>query len=278
MPTRRMPTKIELTLEQSQQGVSDDVLATHIVLQGLPPDVYALVNHHKVSKDIWDRVKLLMQGTSLSKQERNCNLYDEFDKFTYVKGLVVPKFLPSDFPILVEQAMVFLVSLFTPVIPQQIITSDLLLIRGIKPLFKMVESLFSKFKEDKVKGIWLDSAEGKEFDEEQLVYLADPRVIDGQVSQTITHNEAFQTDDLHAYDFDCDDISSSKVVLMANLSSCDSDVLSKVKANNESKIVNESLTTELERYKERVKILEQRFNVDLSGREKFIDSQTDDMI
>ncbi|GJT72433.1 hypothetical protein Tco_1031719 [Tanacetum coccineum] len=50
------------------------------------------------------------------------------------------------------------------------------------------------------------------------------------------------------------------------------------KANNESKIVNESLTAELERYKERVKILEQRFNVDLSGREKFIDSQMDDMI
>ncbi|GKC21743.1 hypothetical protein Tco_1023893 [Tanacetum coccineum] len=50
------------------------------------------------------------------------------------------------------------------------------------------------------------------------------------------------------------------------------------KANNESKIVNESLTAELERYKERVKILKQRFNVDLSGREKFIDSQIDDMI
>ncbi|GKF60634.1 hypothetical protein Tco_0177420, partial [Tanacetum coccineum] len=49
-------------------------------------------------------------------------------------------------------------------------------------------------------------------------------------------------------------------------------------ANNESKIVNESLTAELERYKEQVKILEQRFNVDLSGHEKFIDSQMDDMI
>ncbi|GJS99642.1 hypothetical protein Tco_0820812 [Tanacetum coccineum] len=50
------------------------------------------------------------------------------------------------------------------------------------------------------------------------------------------------------------------------------------KANNESKIVNESLTAELERYKERVKILEQRFNVDLSSREKFIDSHMDDMV
>ncbi|GKA15011.1 hypothetical protein Tco_0694758 [Tanacetum coccineum] len=50
------------------------------------------------------------------------------------------------------------------------------------------------------------------------------------------------------------------------------------KANNESKIVNESLTAELERYKERVKILKQRFNVDLNSREKFIDSQMDYMV
>ncbi|GKA04660.1 retrovirus-related pol polyprotein from transposon TNT 1-94 [Tanacetum coccineum] len=52
----------------------------------LPPDVYALVNHHKITKDIWDRVKLLMQGTSLSRQERECKLYEEFDKFSRVKG------------------------------------------------------------------------------------------------------------------------------------------------------------------------------------------------
>ncbi|GKC31731.1 retrovirus-related pol polyprotein from transposon TNT 1-94 [Tanacetum coccineum] len=37
-----------------------------------------------------------------------------------------------------------------------------------------------------------------------------------------------KTDDLDSYDSDCDDISSAKVVLMANLSSCDSDVLSEV--------------------------------------------------
>ncbi|GKD57042.1 hypothetical protein Tco_1290429 [Tanacetum coccineum] len=55
---------------------------TNIVLQGLPPNVYAIVNHHKVAKEIWDRVKLLMQGTKLSLQERECKLYDEFDKRT----------------------------------------------------------------------------------------------------------------------------------------------------------------------------------------------------
>ncbi|GKC47499.1 hypothetical protein Tco_1065221, partial [Tanacetum coccineum] len=32
-----------------------DLKATNIVLQGLPPDEYAIINHHKVSKEIWDR-------------------------------------------------------------------------------------------------------------------------------------------------------------------------------------------------------------------------------
>nr|GEV63034.1 hypothetical protein [Tanacetum cinerariifolium] len=33
-----------------------------------------------------ERIQLLMQGTSLTKQERECKLYDEFDKFAYKKG------------------------------------------------------------------------------------------------------------------------------------------------------------------------------------------------
>ncbi|GJX23842.1 hypothetical protein Tco_0228287 [Tanacetum coccineum] len=48
------------------------------------------------------------------------------------------------------------------------------------------------------------------------------------------------------------------------------------KANQEKN--NESLTAELERYKERVKTFEQRLNTDLRKREKMIDSQMDDMI
>ncbi|GKC61368.1 hypothetical protein Tco_1088966 [Tanacetum coccineum] len=80
------PKTYEELSDKGKLQTDCDLKATNIVLQGLPPDVYALVNHHKVAKDIWDRVKLLMQGTSLSKQERECKLYDEFDKFSYVKG------------------------------------------------------------------------------------------------------------------------------------------------------------------------------------------------
>ncbi|GJX26787.1 hypothetical protein Tco_0233083 [Tanacetum coccineum] len=68
-----------------------DMKATNIILQGLPTDIYSLVNHHKVAK-IYGRVQLLMQGTSLTKQERECKLYDAFYKFTYIKGETLHKY------------------------------------------------------------------------------------------------------------------------------------------------------------------------------------------
>ncbi|GJW60689.1 retrovirus-related pol polyprotein from transposon TNT 1-94 [Tanacetum coccineum] len=63
-----------------------DMKAINIILQGLPTDIYSLVNHHRVAKDLWEKVQLLMQGTSLTKQERECKLYDAFDKFTHING------------------------------------------------------------------------------------------------------------------------------------------------------------------------------------------------
>ncbi|GJR01865.1 hypothetical protein Tco_0524849 [Tanacetum coccineum] len=33
-----------------------DIKATNIILQGLPADIYSLANHHRVAKDLWERV------------------------------------------------------------------------------------------------------------------------------------------------------------------------------------------------------------------------------
>ncbi|GKA43004.1 hypothetical protein Tco_0735664 [Tanacetum coccineum] len=148
-----------------------------------------------------------------------------------------------------------------------------------------------------------------------VLLLADPGVAEDLVTHTvITHNAAYQVDDLDAYDSDCDDFSTAKVVLLANLSSYGSDVLSENEITSDSNIIpysqylletqnvavqdinspaqqdamilfvfeqlsnqvtncnkvnknnliaNESLSGELERYKERVKLLEERQNVDL---------------
>ncbi|GKE67002.1 hypothetical protein Tco_1521163 [Tanacetum coccineum] len=45
-----------------------DLKATNIILQGQPSDVYSLVNQHRVSKDLWEKVQLLMQ-VPVFKQE-----------------------------------------------------------------------------------------------------------------------------------------------------------------------------------------------------------------
>ncbi|GJV32103.1 hypothetical protein Tco_1392503 [Tanacetum coccineum] len=48
-------------------------------------------------------------------------------------------------------------------------------------------------------------AYGQILNEEELALLADPRIPEGQATQTvITHNATYQADDLDAYDFDCD--------------------------------------------------------------------------
>nr|GFA50510.1 hypothetical protein [Tanacetum cinerariifolium] len=38
-----------------------DVKAANIILQGLPLEVYALVSTHKVAKELWERIQMLMQ-------------------------------------------------------------------------------------------------------------------------------------------------------------------------------------------------------------------------
>nr|GEX69306.1 hypothetical protein [Tanacetum cinerariifolium] len=63
-----------------------DIRAFNIVLQGLPPNVYTLVNHYTVAKEIWDKVKLLIERIELSLQEQESKLYNEFDQFTSEEG------------------------------------------------------------------------------------------------------------------------------------------------------------------------------------------------
>ncbi|GJS51758.1 retrovirus-related pol polyprotein from transposon TNT 1-94 [Tanacetum coccineum] len=72
-------------------------------------------------------------------------------------------------------------------------------------------------------------ASGQALTEEEIAFLADPGLPDIQTSQTvITHNAAYQADDLDAYDSDCDELNSAKIALMANLSRNGSDALTEV--------------------------------------------------
>ncbi|GJR99913.1 hypothetical protein Tco_0316422 [Tanacetum coccineum] len=122
-------------------------------------------------------------------------------------------------------------------------------------------------------------------------------------------NSGKQTDDLDAYDSDCDELNTAKVALMANLSHYGLDDLAKahnldnvnnnminqamqarssfkylnVMNHSETEItsdsniipyshVNDTLTAELERYKEQVKVLKEGQNVDLRSNDNVSDS------
>nr|GEV39436.1 hypothetical protein [Tanacetum cinerariifolium] len=79
---------------------------------------------------------------------------------------------------------------------------------------------------------------GKVLNEEELEFLADPGIVEGLVTLSIiTHNAAYQVDDLDAYDSKYDKISTAKAVLMANLSSYGSDVLSENEITSDSNII-----------------------------------------
>nr|GEX36773.1 hypothetical protein [Tanacetum cinerariifolium] len=223
------------------KAIQDDcnVKATNIILQGLPPEVYALVSNHKLAEELWERIQLLMQGTSLRKQERELNtkflntLPPEWSKFVTVVKLVRDLHTTN-----VDQLHAYL-------------------------------------------GQY-------EFHANEVRLMHEhPGIAEAQTTQyVITNNAAYQADDLDAYDSDCDEINSAKIALLANLSHYNSDNLAGVhnpdnvtnnnsnffaqqdaiilsvieqlktqvvkctKINQDNKSVNETLTAELERYKD----------------------------
>ncbi|GJY23132.1 hypothetical protein Tco_0396790, partial [Tanacetum coccineum] len=150
-------------------------------------------------------------------------------------SLAVPTFLPGDDPTTcMNKAMSFLSTMFSPCYPssnkqlrsssnprnQTTIQDGRVTIQQVQG--RQGQSVVSSRSQRNASGLWGNTlgqakAKGKELDKEQLPFLVDPKAAYGQVAQTITHNAAFQTDDLDAYDSDCDDISLAKAILMANL-------------------------------------------------------------
>ncbi|GJZ11382.1 retrovirus-related pol polyprotein from transposon TNT 1-94 [Tanacetum coccineum] len=76
--------------------------------------------------------------------------------------------------------------------------------------------------------------------------------------------------DLNAYDSNCDKLNIVKVALMVNLSHYGSDALAEINLDNKS--VNDTLTAELERYKEPVKVLKEGQNIDLKSNDNVSNS------
>ncbi|GJZ01123.1 hypothetical protein Tco_0519084 [Tanacetum coccineum] len=80
------PRTYEDLSDTKKKRYDADVRATNIVLQGLPKDIYKLINHNIEAKAIWDNVKMLLAGSELTKEDRESQLYDEFERFKMLPG------------------------------------------------------------------------------------------------------------------------------------------------------------------------------------------------
>ncbi|GJR81599.1 hypothetical protein Tco_0152384 [Tanacetum coccineum] len=144
-------------------------------------------------------------------------LYDEFDKFTYKKGETLHEYYLR-FTLLLNDMNIYKI----PLEQFQVNTKFL----------NTLPDEWSKFVTDVklVKDLHTTNISQKGDDQlMQLIHMMsiltavvhnpDPGLPDIQTSQTvITHNAAYQADDLDAYDSDCDELNSAKIALMANLS------------------------------------------------------------
>nr|GEY55981.1 hypothetical protein [Tanacetum cinerariifolium] len=97
--------------------------------------------------------------------------------------------------------------------------SELHRIKKTRPLFKMAGLQCNKFRGDKVKVIMLLGIRV------MLLVLGETIQVDRQRLLNVT---IIKTEDLDTYDSDCDDLSNTQAVLMANISNYGSDVISEV--------------------------------------------------
>ncbi|GJV92423.1 hypothetical protein Tco_1540236 [Tanacetum coccineum] len=224
------------------------------LLNSLPPEWSKFVTDVKLVRDLhttnFDQLHAYLEQHEVHANEV-LNQQTYLAEFPQIEsGLVVPVFKQGDDPIdTINKMMSFLFTVVSSCFPttnnqlrnssiprQQVTIHDGRVIaqpretkficwrQCPKPKRKMDATWFR----DKVLLVETQVS-GKVLNEEELEFLADPGVSEGLVTQTvITHNAAYQADDLDAYDSDGDDFSTTKAVLMANLSSYKLDVLSEV--------------------------------------------------
>ncbi|GJT04783.1 hypothetical protein Tco_0839245 [Tanacetum coccineum] len=255
---------------------------------------------------------IILQGTSLTKQERECKLYDAFDKFTHIKGESLPLQITAITQLINDM------NIYKMNMEQFQVNTKFL--NSLPPEWSFAVPVFS-LRDDPIACLnkamaFLRTVASSRFpttnnqlrtssNSRNQATIQDGRVTVQQVqgrqgqnyfgttykSNAISsrgNNTSGQTRVVKFYNCqDCDDLSHCTSSFMANISNYGSDIISEatvqdthLQAQQDSMILSmiEQMSAELERYKEMVKMFEQRLNIDLSSREKMIDSQMDDMI
>ncbi|GJT48077.1 retrovirus-related pol polyprotein from transposon TNT 1-94 [Tanacetum coccineum] len=195
-------------------------------LNSLPPEWSKFVTDVKLARDL-HRTNYDQLYSYLKQHENHAN-ETRLMRERY-QGLAIPVFNQGDDPIAcLNKAMAFLTAVAFSRFPStnnqprtssnprnQATIQDRRVIDGRLGWLSVINV--------KLKVTWLGNA----LSQKGIGMLHDLGIPDGQTAQTTIPNTAtFQTGDLDGYDSDCDDVLNAKAVLMANLSSYGSDVLS----------------------------------------------------
>nr|GEU82652.1 copia protein [Tanacetum cinerariifolium] len=177
------------TLAESEEG------AFHL---GLPKDIYTLINYYTYSKDIWDNVKMLLEGSELIKEDHESQLYDDFEHFRQHKGETIHDYYVRVNRLEVKGTM--------HEVQVQLVMRELRTELGMQI-----------------------QENGVALDEEQFLFIAvgqDNAVdedVDEQPVQDLALNvdNVFQADDCDDFNSNVDEAATAQTMFMANLSSAD---------------------------------------------------------
>nr|GEX40605.1 integrase, catalytic region, zinc finger, CCHC-type, peptidase aspartic, catalytic [Tanacetum cinerariifolium] len=192
-----------------------DVHATYIVLQGLPKDIYKLTNYNIEAKAIWDNIKMLHARSELTKEDRESQLYEEFERFKMLLCENINEYYsnsPSD-----KQPTS---NLFQHSKPSNN--------SGWSGYGSECSRASESESEELCSGKWYSWQWGSiVLDEEELLFLTgeqtnqfDVDVDDHPVRDlALNDDNIFQADECDAFDSDVDDEPTTQSLFMANLSS-----------------------------------------------------------
>ncbi|GKE01387.1 hypothetical protein Tco_1389370, partial [Tanacetum coccineum] len=263
----------------------------------------------KDAEKIRERVELLIEGSEISLQERESKLYDEFDMFTSVPEETINTYYLS-----FAQLINDMHSIGMTMMPIHINTkflnhlqlewskfvTDVKLAKDLHntnfnhlKLSKMEELRSKKFREEKIRGqakvirYYNCQEEGHmarqytkpkrprnsaRFKEKAMLAKALESLME------IPTLIAFQTDDLDAFDSDCDKTPSISAILMAKLSLYDLDILSEIhslKQLNETVQRHKELSTTVDVLKMKSKAKEDKYLdefIELEKQKKALDN------
>nr|GEX43911.1 hypothetical protein [Tanacetum cinerariifolium] len=63
-----------------------DHLARSLLIQGLPNDIYSLIDSNETAKDLWDALERQMCGSEYGKQDRKAAILYEYETFKATEG------------------------------------------------------------------------------------------------------------------------------------------------------------------------------------------------